>query len=335
LRLLRAFGKTVICVFNGSDHRPPYLNGRAVRRAQVEGFASLARETRIVRTRVEAVERSSDQVVALAASAQFHTRPFVSFLAVGIPFPDGPCLQRPEVEPPGKVRILHSPSDPVSKGTDRIRAAVRRLTEAGLAIEYVELRDRPNREVLEAIGACDLVVDELYSDTPLAGLGTEAAALGRPVLVCGYYADWVHREIPESHIPPSAFVHPDAFEAELERLVLDRERRQALGRAASAYVRERWSPRAVAERFLALANDDVSADWIIDPSRLEYVHGWGLEESMLTDAVAGILEVAGTEGLCLKGRPNIERALLELSGQSPYPTESDRQAPRVDARISS
>jgi hypothetical protein len=56
---------------------------------------------------------------------------------------------------------------------------------------------------------------------------------------------------------------------------------------------------------------------------------------MLTDAVAGILEVAGTEGLCLKGRPNIERALLELSGQSPYPTESDRQAPRVDARISS
>ena len=62
----------------------------------------------------------------------------------------------------------------------------------------------------------DLVVDQLYSDVPCAGLATEAAALGRPAVVGGYAGEELARWYPADRRPPTEYTHPDGLEAAIE-----------------------------------------------------------------------------------------------------------------------
>lgn len=59
-----------------------------------------------------------------------------------------------------------------------------------------------NATVLQELQQCDFVIDELYSDVPLAMLATEAAIFGKPVIVGGYYSNNFSPENPDSQIPP-------------------------------------------------------------------------------------------------------------------------------------
>lgn len=316
LPILKKLGKRVIYVFNGSDHRPPYINGKWVRQLGRHNSSWLADASRQFADRVATIERYADHIVALSASAQYHRRPFVHFLAVGIPFEDPSRSGAPEQigfqESPGPVRILHCPTDLASKGTDRVRVAVENLQIAGHDIEYVEIIGRPNSEVLDALRKCDFVVDEVWSDTPMAGFATEAAFFGKPAVVSGYFAAQLHDDVLAEFIPPTLFCLPDDLQDGIERLVKDVAFRRALGARACAYVRERWTPASVAARFVRLIDGDVPAEWMYDPSRLRYAHGWGLPEEMVGDGIRAVVRVAGPEGLHVGHNAELEARLLEL-----------------------
>ena len=321
LPILKALGKRVVWVFLGSDHRPPYLNGRTVREARAAGDDAgrqLVNRARAMRETVRRVERHADAVVALSASAQFHTRSFLHLLAVGIPYggPDeGPADTDERHEPiftGTGVRVLHAPSDP-AKGTAAIRGCLEQLTSAGVPFDYVEMTGRPNRDVRAAMMESQLVVDEMYSDTPLAALGTEAAYLGRPVLVGGYYADQIHSEIAPELIPPGCFVTPERFCAALQELVGDDGRRREIGALAQEFVRERWSRADVARRYLQVAAGEIPAAWICNPADLRYVHGWGLAEDQLRDVLRALVGRWGAPALAMDHNPALEARLLELS----------------------
>lgn len=314
--LLRVLRKRVIVVFLGSDHRPPYLNGRWVRSMPERDLPSHLEEIRFVRDRVRTAERFADAIVASGASAQFHTRPFAQFIAVGIPA----SLPPTEVGDPCRrlftgsgVRVLHSPSDPISKGTDMIRAAVRALGDLGYAIDYVELVRRPHADVLAALRECDLVVDEVYSDAPMAMFSAEAAFFDKPALVTGYYADAAGSELRADIIPPSLFCLPHELQNGLHRLIADEGYREDLGRRAGAYVRTRWDPAQVARRYLRIIERDVPADWMVDPLACRYLHGWGMPDGLRRQVLRAIVSQAGPEALCLTDRPDLERLLVEAA----------------------
>lgn len=314
--LLRALRKRVIVVFLGSDHRPPYLNGRWVRSMSERALGANVDDIRIVHDRVRAAERFADMIVASGSSAQFHVRPFVQFIAVGIPLlPEatgmGSAVRRFFVG--SGVRVLHSPSDPISKGTDLIRSAVLSLREEGHIIDYVELVRRPHAEVITALQECDLVVDEVYSDTPMAVFSAEAASFGKPTLVTGYYADVVGFEFRSELIPPSMFCLPDDLLVSLRRLVTDRGFRNDLGRRALEYVQARWTARDVAQRYLRIFERDVPSDWMVDPAALGYLSGWGMSDNLRRQAIAAIVSQAGAEALCLTDRPDLETVLVEAT----------------------
>ena len=322
LPILKALGKRVVWVFLGSDHRPPYLNGRVVREMRTagdDGYGRLITRARAMRETVRRVERHADAVVALSASAQFHARSFVHLLAVGIPFGgpgEDPAGTQNRADPfftGGGVRILHAPSDP-AKGTEAIRDCLDEVRNAGIAFDYVEITGRPNREVRAAIVESQLIVDEMYGDTPLATFGTEAAYLGRPVLVGGYYADEIHSEIAPELVPPTCFVTPERFCTTLLELANDEGRRGEIGAAAQSFVRERWSRADVARRYLQIAAGEIPADWICNPADLRYVHGWGLDEDQLRAVLRAVVGRWGAPALAMDHNPVLEARLLELSG---------------------
>jgi len=310
--LMRRFGKTVVIVFTGSDHRPPYLSGVGIR--DDPSSAALADATARVRRRVDRAERHASAVVALPESAQLHARPFVHFLAVGFPFA---AREAATADPGGAndraVRILHCPTDIAAKGTERVRAAVEACRARGAPIEYREVSGRPHAEVLEALEWTDFVVDQVHGDTPMAALATEAAYFGKPSVV-GSYAAGVRLEVPGTETPPSLYCHPDALEDAVWTLVSDRAARHDLGRRAREFVRNEWAPASVAARMLRVIAGDVPDSWIARPEQLSYVLGYGISEPVLRARIRRLIADQGVDALGVPSGSPLRDALVALAG---------------------
>ena len=153
------------------------------------------------------IEKFSDCIVSIPPQAMLHEKPFVSIMTVGYP-----CrFENTQITPSGntRVRVLHSPSNRATKGSDELLRIVQELKAEGGDFEYKEITGVPNAQVIEEIKKSDIILDELYSDSPMAGLTTEAAAAGRPSVVGSYYAEIVREDVPAENLPPSAFVLPE------------------------------------------------------------------------------------------------------------------------------
>jgi hypothetical protein len=335
LRFLRLLRKRMVVTFTGTDHRPPYLDGWLNATGRGSDGSELAERTEKVFRRVRTFERYADEIVALPASSHFHTRPIVDFLRVGIPFPALAEAHGPNPFRGEGVRILHSPSNPVGKGSALIRAAIDELRGRGHAIDYFEIVRRPHHEVLAALRHCDFVVDEVYSDTPMAGFATEAAAFGKPAVVTGYYAELIGEQLPAEAIPPSVFDVPDRLVESIERLVVDEAFRRGLGERARAFVLDYWTPTAVARRYLRILDGDVPADWRWNPARQRYLYGWGMTREHVAAAVRGLTGAAGRDALGLSHNSALEARMLEMAGAAIHPGSiSQPAASAADTRMS-
>jgi hypothetical protein len=328
LPLLRLLGKRVVAVFHGSDSRPPYLDGSVMAADRGRTPADCVRLAGETKRRVAAFDRHAVHVVESPLAAHFHERPCVSWLAIGIPH-EAAAGSAPESvaathgEPAGvgrggeraPVRILHSPSHPEAKGSDRIAAAIEALRARGHAIDFVQITGRAHAEVQRELARCDLVVDQLYSDTPMAGFATEAAHHGKPAVVGGYGAEMLRRMVPPELMPPTEYCHPDDVEQAIERLVADADYRLSLGARARAFVQSEWSVPCVAERYLRLLTGDVPATWRFDPgdASFRYVHGCALPEHRARGLVADVVRLGGRAALQVGDKPELERALLAFA----------------------
>lgn len=311
LPLLRALGKTVIHVYLGSDTRPSYLNGAEV--ADGRPLADLARRTADKRRLLARVERHATWIVSHGPSSHLHARPFVGFLTIGLPSPVGG--ESPAVPDPARsvALALHAPSNLDAKGTLEVREAVDRLRAAGIAVELREVRDVPNREVLAAIAASDFVIDQAYSDTPMATFAAEAAALGRPAVVGGYAWDELRAETPAAGLPPAQLCDPSGLDAAVRQLVDDPGHRDELGRAARTFLRTTWSPAAVARRFLQLIDGEAPAGWFVDPATIRNVTGVGLSAARARETVSRLVDELGPGALQLDHNPGLRDALLAFA----------------------
>jgi len=310
LPLLRLLGKRVVFCFHGSDARPPYLDGSLMGPTRGMSIAACVAETRRTRQAVERIERHADAVVSHAPYAHFQRRPFVSFLALGIPtVPREPAVP----DERESVRALHAPSDPDAKGTTDIRAMVAELQGQGYRLELQEVVGQPHDVVRREMARCDLVIDQLYSDTPMAGLAAEAAAAGVPTLVGGYESADIGAAIPDGRVPPTAFCDPPLAAKALAKLVDDHAGRRDLGRRARRFVLEEWSPMQVADRWLHVIEGTTPDGWLVDPTSVCFVHGCGLPERRSRDLIAAVAEAAGPSGLGVDDKPGLQRALLEFA----------------------
>lgn len=317
LSWLRRSGKQVLCVFHGSDSRPPYLDGAWLRADNNLSVDRCIRLNRRQQRDVRAIERFAHRIIANPYSAHFHQREFLSFFALGIP-----CVLEPEMETPtvrkpdGLVRILHCPSHPESKGTATIREIIADFKTRRLPVEYAEIIGQPNTAVQAALRRCDFVVDQLYSDTPMAGFAAEAAAWSRPALVGSYAARDFKEGIPGEFLPPTQTCYPEEAAAGMEMLVKNQQYRVDLGRRAHEFVRKQWNHKVVAGRLLKVIQGDVPDAWNCNPKALRYLHGYGLSEARVQAQVRALVERGGPDSLCLANNPQLQSLMLQFASQS-------------------
>jgi glycosyltransferase involved in cell wall biosynthesis len=313
-RLYAWTGKRVALIYCGSDARPAYVDGPAVNLPALR--SRLSRMTRIKRRRIALYESLGFVLVNSPTSAQLHAKPFVNWFITGIPrdFAPGaePAPPEPERLTGSPVRILHSPSAPLEKGTARIVETVEKLKGEGLDLDFVLLQGVPNSRVKEELGRCDFVIDQLYSDQPLATFAVEAAHFGRPAVVGGYAAAPEHRAAFEP-LPPSMFVVPDELEAAVRLMATDAEARRELGARAREFVGARWSIEAAAGTVFELLRSGPRPDQLVDPAAIRYVHGCGLPEEAARSAVREVVARGGPAALQLSHNPALEQAFVRFS----------------------
>lgn len=80
------------------------------------------------------------------------------------------------------IKIVHAPSNPKIKGTEFVREAIHKLQEEGREIEYTELMNVSNEELLKILATTHIVLNQFLQFTP-GVLGIEAMASGC-VMLC-------------------------------------------------------------------------------------------------------------------------------------------------------
>lgn len=315
LPLLRLLGRKIIYQYHGSDSRPPFMDGAVVPDGGQFDAALCVRQTRRQKRLVGIIDKYAHVVVDTPTQGLFHTRPFVNWLFVGLPASRvaGVPAARPVGISRASVRILHCPSHPQAKGTPRIRQAVELLRQEGLPLEFVEVTGQPNSVVQAQLAQCDLVIDQLYADYAMPGLATEAAWMGKPVIICGYAVELWEKILPPELRPPTCYVHPDKLSDAIRQLATDAQYRKDLGRRAQQFVQERWHPAKIAQRYLDLAQGNVRAEWLCDPATIDYIHGCCVSESDLREMIRQVLEIGGPGALQLDDKPALRDKLIELA----------------------
>jgi len=327
LPILKIFQKKIICnLAHGSESRPSYC-GRYLNSSNGQTFtaAELLFLAKSSKMRQRWLEKYADIIIgAPYSTSPFSGVNFINSFVFGVPYSgsisnnvntseNSSHIAKNNIDE-GPVRILHSPSKPVTKGSELIRIAIENLQSKGYAIEFIELRDRPNSEVLQEIQNCDFVVDQLYSDTPLAGFATEAAWFGKPAVVGGYGLESLRKFIPKNMLPPSQICLPDNVEFAIEELIVNIDHRLQLGAKAQNFVRSKWAAQEAAKKFFRLITDDIPEDWWLNPKDVVYLHGCGLSEEHAKNNVRKLVQAYGIESLQLSHRPDLEKAFMDFAG---------------------
>lgn len=160
---------------------------------------------------------------------------------------DAPVLDNP------RLRVMHAPSNPVTKGTHMIMPVLKRLSAEGI-IEYVEVKGIPNEEMPAFYARNDILLDQFRAgDYGVAAC--EAMAAGR--LVVSHVSDHARATIRErgGSDVPIVEADVDSLERVLREVAADRDRYRATAAAGTGFVRavhDGALSRSVFERHLDL-----------------------------------------------------------------------------------
>jgi glycosyltransferase involved in cell wall biosynthesis len=312
LPILKFFGKKIIFVYLGSDARPPYMNGIEIiyNNGSIE---DTLRRTANVKKKINYVEKYSDYIINSPTVGQFHERDYINWFAIGMPTILASCKRSEDltIDTSGRVNILHAASRPETKGSYYFNELIEKHKEK-YNINYVFLTGVPNSVVIENLKKCDFVLDEIYSDSPMGGLGAEAAAYGKPTLVSGYYSEKIYEHTPKNFIPPSVYCLPEKLEENFIKLCEDKVFRVQKGIELRNFIEKNWSSKSVAKKYMLIINDQVPSEWFFDWESNDYIDGAGIDRVKIFEIYRVIKNVYGKEKLFLSHNSKLTSALDEI-----------------------
>jgi hypothetical protein len=306
LPLLHRFGKRIVYVFHGTDHRPAYLDGSEMAPERGVSIEECIAVTAAKKARITRIERHATIIIGNRLSSQLHERPVVHFGAVGVP--QTAADTKPAADD-GVVRILHSPSHPAAKGSAEIRTAVAAVSRLHTNVVYTELTDVPHGAVLRALAETDIVIDQLYSDVGMASFAHEAAAHGCTVIVGSYGVEEI-RKTPTADLPV-VLCHPEALTETLSRLVTDPDERVRRSNVGRRFILDHCSPATVASRFIGALRDPEPVAF--DPAQIRYCYGVGLSQTRVRSIIRSVLALGGRDALCVRDKPGLEQAVADFA----------------------
>ncbi|SIQ38655.1 glycosyltransferase [Marinobacterium stanieri] len=318
LPILKWMGKVVISNIGlGSESRPAYINGALYSKdGTAPDETEILRRVRYSKRMIEWHQKYATHIIgAPLSTSYFSKKPFINWFDIGFPSyytTSEYNANRNNISKNKPIRILHCPSHRYVKGTEKIFNIISELKREGYLIDYVEIEGVPFSQILLEIMKCDFIVDQLYSDTPMAGLSKEAAWFSKPSVVAGYGLGKL-KEVTHSDMwPPTMTCHPEKMKCAIKKMIDDDSLRKKIGDLSEGFVKDKWDARCVAKRYLKLIKNDIPADWYYHPDTVIYVEGVGLSREEIKCSVNKIIKNKGVDSLGLSHRPEVENAFLEF-----------------------
>ena len=319
--LLKLLGKKlVVNLAHGSDMRLPYASGGYQQNGMSDKkFSSYLHKNldRLAR-KIRRIEKHKVKCIgAPLSSSPLASQKMINFFYLGIPcinlIKKGNREKEFLHQDQKKFRILHAPSNPNFKGTEEIRDTIKCLKNENIDFEYIEITKASNERIIAELKACDLVIDQLYSDTPMATLAAEAAYCGKPTIVGGYGFEELKKWIDPKLWPPTILCTPQKFRSTLKAFIENPKLGKDIGIKAQNFVQTKWSAKEVANRYLKVLCEDQLADsCYFDPMELSYVYGAGLNEKELKRRLKLLLNKGSLKPLGLNHNPNLEKKYYQF-----------------------
>ncbi len=181
---LKRKGKELCCLFCGNDIRSPYLARKNAERMGIEVTATYYdliaphRLTEKYENHKKLIAASADEYADVIFNAPIDQ---ISYLKKQTcppiyAYPDELFIRRDaKFQEISSIKILHAPSSPIVKGTQIVRAAIKKLRIEGYTFVYTELLNVPNQRVIEELRDAHIVLNEFYAFVP-GQFGIEAMA---------------------------------------------------------------------------------------------------------------------------------------------------------------
>lgn len=166
-KFLKSKNKKIICFFVGSDIRSLVLRKKLYKKLAIDGSANYLKLPNN-EDEVKRVARTADEYADIIFNAGIDQ---ISYIKSKQYYPfhvyDKNLFFRNDKKYTNnffkRIKILHSPSNSIIKGTQLVRAAIKKLELEGYIFEYVELQDVDNSFVLEHLKSSHIVLNEFYA----------------------------------------------------------------------------------------------------------------------------------------------------------------------------
>lgn len=145
------------------------------------------------------------------------------------------------------LKVVHAPSNPISKGTTVVLSTIEKLKAEGISIDFRLVENTTHEKAAETYRWADVVIDQLRVGW-YGVLAVEAMALGKAVVT--FIRDDLKHYLP--YPLPLAIANPDNLYQVLKELISNKEELHSLGLRGRKYVEEIHDSGHVAEILLQL-----------------------------------------------------------------------------------
>ena len=308
LLFLRLCKKHIIVFFLGSDSRPPFLSGKYLDDNSSAFISSqVVAETKSIFKRVKLIERWANYIVTNKASSQFFEKTCVCLWSFGFPLPQ---IDQSLLIPHGSVndakkphvKIVHPPTRTLAKGTSifvEYFQCYNKYSGRKPAVIDIIASPIPNKELLQLIASYDFVLDELYSDMPLATLGVESVLLGAIPITGGYLHNYIPILYDADVIPPTPYIDPEDLASISYLINLSTDDRAEIVNASKAFLKKRFSNPTLLRNFEGLLNSNIDPSFMFNPLDISYPYGWGLSSERLFNNLNQLYAEYGFSIFCI------------------------------------
>lgn len=309
--LFRVTNKKLIYTFSGGDSRPTYIDGMYIH-GESWSLERVRTDVAWQCKQLALINKIAHAIVDIPPQGQyFQSRRFVLHSKLGLPYLPAKNAKTPPANPPEseKVIVLHTPSDPMRKGTALVESMVAQLQSEGFPIEYKSATGISRLEVLELMQSSDIFFDEAYSDFPASCTTVEAACNGAAPVSCGYSAEFWARLEPEMTRALGQMKETDVLPY-VRSLLQDRAKLLLKRKEAREFIEKNWSIEQVTDRYIRLIEGDVPEDWYYDPASAEDVQGgFFMPVAKARSFLSEYLRRFGVDALQIDDKPVLRDAL--------------------------
>lgn len=180
-RFLKARNKKLILMFCGDDIRSPKLSFEYSNSKDVDNFLNyttqdLQKQEIKVKLNARIADQYADVIFNFPICQISYLKKETFFFPYMYDSKNFNLLSN-KFENINSFRIVHAPSNPLVKGTMLVRSAIKKLNILGYKIEYIELQNKSNSDVIDELKKSHIVLNSFYGlGYTIGQFGVEALA---------------------------------------------------------------------------------------------------------------------------------------------------------------